>query len=305
MKAKLRQDKAWKAWLLANAKAVAAKLKLHSQGTRLRIRIPSRTLAVRTDGWSVVLGDLGKGKPRLEIWFDRITGYSDRKLYAAFYAPNRRKIISITERVSRKLLPIRTIGSDDTTENKYLFFTQRLGGSEFNVPILEKYAKGNTFFGIYDPTRPTTEKVNLHFCSRAVAFFEDVVRSLPHATAQDEHREVYPRYENRKRVISHLHRERSGYLATECKIRDNYKCQVCGLLFEERYGKLGQDFAESHHRVPLSKLKENIKTKLEDLTTVCANCHRILHKMEGKRDDIMKLRAVVRKRSAAAPRRRR
>lgn len=296
MKAKSRQDKAR---LLANAKAVATKLKPHRGGTRLRIRIPSRSQAVRTDGWSAVLGDLGKGEPRLEIWFDRITRYPNRKLYAAFYAPDRRKIISITKRVSRKLWPVRTIESADTTEDKYLVFTKPLRRSEFNAPILEKYANGNTFYGIYDPTRATPARVNLHFCSRAVAFFEDVARALPRAGADDEQRDIYPQYEKRKRVASHLRRERSRLLATECKIRDNYKCQVCGICFEDLYGKVGSQFAEAHHRVPLGQLRENIKTRLEDLATVCANCHRMLHKMAGKRNDITKLRAIIRKRNRA------
>lgn len=301
MKAKLRQDKAW---LLANAKAVATKLKLQSEGARLHIRNPRAATTTETDGWRAVIGNLGKKQPKLEIWFDRITGYPERKLYAGFYAPSRQKIYAITKRVSRKLWPIRTVRLSDTTKDKYYVFTERLRRPEFNLPILEKYRSERTFYGIFDLTRPTTEKVNLHFCGRAIAFFEDVARALPHAVAQGERREVYPRCENRTRVILPLKRDRSGYLATECKIRDNYKCQVCDLVFEERYGKIGEEFAEAHHRVPLSQLRENLKRKIEGLATVCANCHRMLHQMEGKRDDVEKLRAIVRKRNAAALRRR-
>lgn len=286
MKAKLRQDRAW---LLTNAKSVATKLKLHSDGTRLRIRIPRSAPATETDGWRAVLGDLGKGQPRLEIWFDRFAGYRERKFYAGFYAPARQKISAITKRVSRNLWPIRVVSSNDTTKDKYYVFTERLRRSEFNAPILEKYFRGFTFYGIFDPTRATSEKVNFHFCSRAVAFFEDVVRALPHAAAENEERDVYPRCENRKRVTSHVQRERSRLLATECKIRDNYKCQVCGHRFEDVYGELGMEFAEAHHRVPLNQLRENIKTSVEDLATVCANCHRMLHRMAGKREDISKL----------------
>lgn len=293
MKAKLRQDKAW---LLANAKTVAANLKMHSAGTRLRIRIPTTASATYTDGWFAILGNLGKGRPRLEIWFDRIAGYPERKFYAGFYAPAKQKIITITRRVSRKLWPIRIVGLNDTTKDKYWVFNERLRRSEFNAPILEKYSGGTTFYGIYDPSRVTSERVNHHFCNRAVAFFDDVARALPRASAQDEQREVYPQFENRKRVTSHVQRERSGLLAAERKSRDKYKCQVCGFRFEKVYGELGIEFAEAHHRVPLNKLRENVKTRIEDLVTVCANCHRMLHHMEGKRDDVMKLRAIVRKR---------
>jgi hypothetical protein len=67
------------------------------------------------------------------------------------------------------------------------------------------------------------------------------------------------------------------------------------MKFEKIFGeKIGKRFAEAHHLVPLSKLKHEIKTHLEDLITVCANCHRMLHKMNSERDDVQKLKRIVR-----------
>lgn len=248
MNAKLRQNRAW---FLATAKAVAERLKFHSEGTRLRIRIPSRAWTMNTDGWSAVIGDLGKNQPRLEVWFDRFSGYPERKLYAGLRSEVRTQMTSITKRVSRKLWPARFVTTEDTNRDRYCVLKQRLARSEFNTPILEKYLRGRTFYGIYDPTREASEKVSPHFCTRAAAFFEDVARALPHAAAEDEQREVYPRFENRRRVASHLQRERSRLLATECKIRDNYKCQVCGLRFEET--PTGSSASSSRRRITLSR----------------------------------------------------
>jgi 5-methylcytosine-specific restriction endonuclease McrA len=284
-----------KKWLLKVAKLVATELRPHNAGTGLRIRVPTAVVATNTAGWSAVIGRLPKSEVRLVVWFDRITGHRDRKLYAAFHAPFRNGILNITKRVARKLWPVRTVGLDDTVEDGHLYFAKRLQRSHFNAPILEKYVEGHTFYGIYDPTPLRSQQPERNFCTRAIAFFTDVVHALPEARSDDEHGEVYPKNENRKRVVSHLRRERSGLLATECKIRDKYKCQVCGFQYEELYGNLGVDFAEAHHRVPLSQLNENVKTKLSDLATVCANCHRMLHKMAGKRNDITKLRALIRK----------
>lgn len=292
MNTKHRQNRAW---LLTTAKVVAEELTLRCEGTRLRIRIPSRAELVDTDGWVAVIGDLGKKGPRLEVWFDRISGYPERKLYAGFCSELRPQMTSITKRVSRKLWPAREITIEDLNEDNSVL-TKRLGRSEFNTPILEKYPHGRTYYGIFDLTRESADRVSPHFCRRAVAFFEDVARALPHATAEDEQREVYPRFENRKRVASHLRRERSRLLATECKIRDNYICQVCRLRFEDTYGKLGIEFAEAHHLVPLSRLREQVRTSIEDLATVCANCHRMLHRMAGTPADLKKLRAMLRKR---------
>jgi hypothetical protein len=233
MAPKLRQDRAW---LLATAKAVAKELKSNSDGTRLRIRIPRHARDTITAGWAAIIGDLGKGQPRLEVWLDRFSGYPERKLWACFRSEARPQLTYITKRVSRKLWPARNVAIGDIEEGKFLVLTERLARSEFNVPILEKYRGGQTFYGIYDPTRDTPERVSPHFCARAAAFFEDVARALPRAAAEDEQREVYPRFENRKRVASHLRRERSKLLAVECKLRDNYKCQVCSLRFEDAYG---------------------------------------------------------------------
>jgi 5-methylcytosine-specific restriction endonuclease McrA len=291
MKSRPRQDRAW---LLAIGKAVADRLRIHGEGTRLRVRIPRRATNTNTDGWSVIVGDLGKGQPRIEVWFDRFSGYRQRKLYACFRSEACRQITSITKRVGRELWPIRIITTGDTDMGRFLVLGERLARSEFNTPVLEKYRGGRTFYGIYDPTRETTERVSPHFCTRAVAFFEDVIGTLPHAPGEDEQSEDYAR-EPRKRVASHLRRERSRLLATECKIRDDYECQVCGLRFEEVYGRLGREFAEAHHRVPLKQLRDNVRTRMEDLTTVCANCHRMLHRMSGVAGDVLKLRCVVRR----------
>jgi 5-methylcytosine-specific restriction endonuclease McrA len=292
MKAKIRQDKAS---LLATARAIAEMLRQQCEGTRLRVRIPGRATTMDTDGWAAVVGDLGKSQPRLEIWLDRFAGYPERKLYAGFWSEVTPQIASLTKLVSRKLWPARVITPAHISDEKFFVLTDRLDPSDFNTPILEKYP-GGAYFGIFDVTRPTTERVSPHFCNRAVAFFEDVVRALPSAKIEDEQRDVYPQYENRKRVASHIQRERSRLLATERKIRDNYECQVCGMRFEKVYGpKLGRGFAEAHHLVPLGHLRSRIIARVEDLRTVCANCHRMLHRMSGKRDDIERLRIIVRK----------
>lgn len=55
-------------------------------------------------------------------------------------------------------------------------------------------------------------------------------------------------------------------------------CEVCDFDFFQQYGKLGEDFAECHHKIPVSELKDGQTTKLEDLAIVCANCHRMLHR---------------------------
>ena len=289
-----RQDRAL---LLANAKALAKSLKLRAEGAPARIRLPSSAAEMNTDGWRATLGDLGPGRPRIELWLDRFSGHAQRKFFACFRAESRAQINSITKRVARRLWPVRIINLADTSHDAFFSLAKPLARSEFLAPMVEQYSNGRTFYGLYDPTKSTSARINEHFVSRAVAFFEDVIRSLPGAAAEDEQREIYPRCESRKQVASHLRRERSKLLATECKIRDGFECQACGFRFEKVFGKLGAGFAEAHHLVPLAKLRESVLTQLEDLVTVCANCHRMLHRMDGNRGDLARLQKLVKRRS--------
>ena len=57
------------------------------------------------------------------------------------------------------------------------------------------------------------------------------------------------------------------------------ECEACGFDFQATYGELGEGFCEVHHRTPLAELDGETKTTLKGLAVVCANCHRMLHRM--------------------------
>jgi predicted HNH restriction endonuclease len=182
------------------------------------------------------------------------------------------------------LWPVRTVDDDDIKRKPHVVLLKRLARDEFNAPVLEEYQGGNTFFGMYEQTRKTAARLSPRFQALAVAFFEDVARSLPGATEG---------VENETHMASHIRRERSRLLAEERKEIDDYECQVCGFSFEKAYGRRGIGFAEAHHLSPLGRSRGPVQTKIEDLVTVCANCHRMLDRMAGKRDDIKKLKDIV------------
>jgi hypothetical protein len=73
-------------------------------------------------------------------------------------------------------------------------------------------------------------------------------------------------------------------------------CEVCGFNFEEVYGERGKDYIEVHHLVPVSTLGEETKVDPEsDMTVLCSNCHRMIHR---RKDQILtpeELKRLVRK----------
>lgn len=81
----------------------------------------------------------------------------------------------------------------------------------------------------------------------------------------------------------HLIRERNNHvvkIAKENFIKNNGKlfCEICNFDFKEFYGPIGDGYIEGHHIKPISDMKENEETKVEDIALVCSNCHRMLHR---------------------------
>lgn len=100
------------------------------------------------------------------------------------------------------------------------------------------------------------------------------------------------------RVFLRLHRlrERDPRLAGRKKraVIAKYgrlRCEACDFDFEMVYGALGRGFAECHHIVPLASSTSPVRTRLNDLSIVCSNCHRMLHRRPFR--TIQELRSIV------------
>ncbi|MCL5239712.1 MAG: HNH endonuclease [Candidatus Marsarchaeota archaeon] len=88
---------------------------------------------------------------------------------------------------------------------------------------------------------------------------------------------------------SAVQRERSGRLRNtalrEFKRRNGGKleCLVCGFDFEKKYGELGRDYIEIHHRSPVHLMdiqgtQTRLSEALEKVVPLCSNCHRMVHR---------------------------
>lgn len=109
--------------------------------------------------------------------------------------------------------------------------------------------------------------------------FRKFVQIKPVDPKFNEDNEIYEAYEGKLIPISHLKRERDPLLVKRFKANlADLRCEVCRINFTEVYGALGSDYIEAHHRVPISQMEVGVKTSIEDLAALCANCHRIIHK---------------------------
>lgn len=102
--------------------------------------------------------------------------------------------------------------------------------------------------------------------------------------------------EGKQKLKTHICRERNQKVIQIAKNRFKEKyghlyCEACGFDFYKQYGKIGEDYIEGHHSIPVSELKENEKTKPEDIVLLCSNCHRMVHRRRPwlKKEELKKL----------------
>jgi 5-methylcytosine-specific restriction enzyme A len=82
---------------------------------------------------------------------------------------------------------------------------------------------------------------------------------------------------------THRYRERDRKIVLKKKNKTlketgSLQCEVCEFDFRERYGDHGDGFIECHHTKPVSEINVGEKTTLDDLSLVCSNCHRMIHR---------------------------
>ena len=90
-----------------------------------------------------------------------------------------------------------------------------------------------------------------------------------------------------------LRYERSASARAACLQHFGYRCQVCDLNFEERYGELGRDYMQVHHIIPLHEVAGTPGYKVDgvkDLRPVCPNCHAMLHRPKDRTLTVEELR---------------
>lgn len=87
------------------------------------------------------------------------------------------------------------------------------------------------------------------------------------------------------RAVTQLHRTRERdrkvrpkKLASMRKALGHLKCEACELASTSLPPEVDESVFEIHHLDPLN-LKGEVKTRLRDVAVLCANCHRLIHRL--------------------------
>jgi 5-methylcytosine-specific restriction enzyme A len=129
------------------------------------------------------------------------------------------------------------------------------------------------------------------FTLRRASNFERVVASDLEALRAEEE---YFEGTKTQRLVNHYERDKN--LRAAAVEHHGVTCKVCGFDFEQIYGERGKGYIEVHHLCPVSTLGEETKVDPKtDMTVLCSNCHRMIHR---RKDDVLtpeELSKLVRK----------
>jgi 5-methylcytosine-specific restriction protein A len=102
-------------------------------------------------------------------------------------------------------------------------------------------------------------------------------------------------FEGRKKKRYSSFYERNPRLRLAAIRHHGTKCKICGFDFQEMYGQRGNGFIEAHHLIPVSQLRKVRKVNpRKEMTVVCSNCHRMIHRDKNNILSPEQLREILR-----------
>ena len=286
-------------WLVGLTKAVLSGLGQCLPPESIRLKRPSELelVASNTDGWYISIGRVrGNRSTELQIWFDDWARAGSRRVSFCICArsmPPIEKLVAL-ENDHSDTTPVFFDDAWAECDDGHFRLVVPLPKQKYGRPLAELYRTSGSwsFISLYHGARPVTSAPPPNAIVQAGnRFFRRFVGMI--LGAQADRPGTFPDHVNKVKMRYHTVRERPTAAARYAKLRDGYRCRVCEFSFPEMYGRLGEGFAEAHHTVPLSVLTPNTPIRQDDLITVCANCHRMLHRLAGNHDDHRLLKKMI------------
>ena len=162
-----------------------------------------------------------------------------------------------------------------------------LGGSTI---LAKQYEEAPAFCKKYNSTSLPSNEILMHDLTAMLELYNKLIFLGGTDYIEDDRSEI-----ERGRNLSlsekkqyRIHRIIEGRANTaKVKKHHGYCCQVCDFNFQKVYGDLGIEYIEAHHLVPYSRLEHGKSRNLNidrDFAVLCANCHRMIHRMESPAD---------------------
>lgn len=134
-------------------------------------------------------------------------------------------------------------------------------------------------------------------------YFEEKYRNIEDRSSENESElniddigNIESRTEGGEKVVISIRAERDIKLREDAIKLHGLKCKACGFDFEKTYGSWGKNYIEVHHVIPIGDGVERKTNPKTDLTVVCSNCHRMIHRKQNVTLTIEELKLKIKSR---------
>jgi len=125
---------------------------------------------------------------------------------------------------------------------------------------------------------------------------KEVVRDLTALQVEEGDEGVIAGFEGGKNLVYTNRYERDKTLRTAAIRIHGTTCKGCGFNFAMIYGPRGEGYIEVHHLRPVSSLGGTVRVDpKEDMTVLCSNCHRMIHRHHDDVLTVEELQALLRR----------
>lgn len=215
------------------------------------------------------------------LWIDNYVNHSRPKLSISYYNKSIEPILRIAKRLQNldSTLKLNLTWLTNAKPNEFIL-RKPLSLKYFNKFIIENFENENYLTVVLADN--LNSSLNQKELVKNVVKFINILTGMILITSTKKAINGRVR-ENDKILATHIRRERNLKYRADRKIKDNYICQVCRFNRTRTLGPLGSAALEVHHLTPLSHSEKHVYTGINDLITVCANCHKMIHKMGGSK----------------------
>jgi 5-methylcytosine-specific restriction endonuclease McrA len=99
--------------------------------------------------------------------------------------------------------------------------------------------------------------------------------------------------EGGKKQVYSTKYERNPKLREAAIKKHGLTCKVCDFNFEKNYGAYGKGLIHVHHLNPISDSGPTVTSVDDDMTTLCPNCHAMIHHRKNKTLKIEELKQMI------------
>jgi len=262
----------------------------------IAIKSKADDLKSNSHGWYAIVATW-KGYPPVELWFDRSLGKPERHYWFGFGVTQKAKITKLFQAIPVQSRPKKTLSDSDwhMVGANYEIKRSSLTTQDMSWSVYECYPGAGYYWGMFDPVNyGAGSEAGLFNVNRAANF---ICSAIEFVDPEEGDEEPYAGREGGRAHRMVETPQRCAKAARHRKEKDNHVCSICAkrciFEFQGEEKPIERTFSEAHHIVPISKIDVEREVKLEDLRTVCPNCHRMLHKMNGTKADMEALRKIV------------